>query len=108
MKVYIAGKISGDENYKGKFLKAAFDLELQGITVLEPSLLPEGMTPADYMRICFAMIEAADVVVMLPDWVASRGAMLEAQWCQYVGKPAITWEAGLSAAQVAELVKEAP
>lgn len=40
----------------------------------------------DYMRLCFAMMEAADVVLFMQDYQDSRGAMLEWAWCQYVGK----------------------
>lgn len=87
MKIYIAGKISGDGNYREKFRRAAELLEGQGHIVLNPAGLPEGMAPADYMRICFAMMETADEVVFLPDYCDSKGAMLEYQWCRYVGKP---------------------
>ena len=38
------------------------------------------------MRLCFAMMEAADVVLFMQDYKDSRGAMLEWAWCQYVGK----------------------
>lgn len=86
MKVYIAGKITGDPNYKAKFERAKTELEKQGNVVLNPAMLPEGMTPADYMRICFAMIDCADVVAFLPDYYESRGAWLEYRHCQYVGK----------------------
>ena len=86
MKVYIAGKITGDPNYQKKFQWAQEDLEGQGFTVLNPAELPEGMRPADYMRICFAMMDSADLVAFLPDYEQSRGAQLEWAWCQYVSK----------------------
>lgn len=86
MKLYIAGKITGDTDYKQKFRRAQEDLEGQGFTVLNPAILPKGLTPADYMRICFAMMDGADVVAFLPDYEQSRGAQLEWAWCQYVGK----------------------
>ena len=38
------------------------------------------------MRLCFAMMEAADVVLFMQDYQDSRGAILEWAWCQYVGK----------------------
>ena len=44
------------------------------------------MRPADYMRICLSMMESADLVAFLPDYKESRGAQLEWDWCQYVGK----------------------
>ena len=93
MKIYIAGKITGDDAYKEKFSAAAAALEREGHTVLNPAVLPEGMEPADYMRICLAMIDIADEVVFLPDTVKSTGAVLEHQYCSYIGKP-ISWRNG--------------
>lgn len=88
MKIYIAGRITGDENYKAKFEAAKLHFERIGgkIIVLNPAIMPEGMEPADYMRICFAMLDTADLVVFLPDYKASKGAMLEHAWCEYTGK----------------------
>lgn len=105
MKIYIAGKISGDPEYKLKFqdvdlniwyaLGAAsydtpqprYDPALVEPIVLNPARLPEGMEPADYMRICFAMIDSADLVMFLPDWADSTGATLEMYYCKYIYKP---------------------
>lgn len=86
MKVYIAGKITGDSEYKEKFQIAQMDLKNHGHIVLNPATLPDGMTTSDYMRICFSMMECADVVMFLPDFRQSKGAMLEWYWCQYTGK----------------------
>lgn len=85
-KIYIAGKITGDPDYKAKFDTAAKAYRKMGYTVLNPSLLPEGMQPADYMRICFAMIDTADVVAFLPGYQLSAGAGLELQYCFYIDK----------------------
>lgn len=78
MKIYIAGKITGDENYYEKFLKAELRLEHDGHTVINPARLPLGLKPMEYMHICFAMIEIADAVCLLPDFEDSLGASLEA------------------------------
>lgn len=86
MKAYIAGKITGDSDYKAKFDHAQRALEGEWFTVISPAVLPEGMTANDYMRICMAMIEVSDVVAFLPEYTESRGAQLELAWCQYVGK----------------------
>lgn len=86
MKIYIAGKITGDPNYRTKFLRAQRLLEAQGHKVLNPALLPQGMESGDYMRICFAMIDTADVVVFFKDAANSNGAMLEYTYCKYIGK----------------------
>lgn len=86
MKAYIAGKITGDSDYKKKFARAKKCLESEGFVVLNPAELPEGMRPADYMRICMAMMDSADVVAFLPDYKQSKGVRLEWAYCQYVGK----------------------
>lgn len=89
MKIYIAGKITGDPDYRAKFAETADALREAGAAdvILNPAELPEGMTPGDYMRICFAMIDTADEVVFLPGWPASAGASVERVYCAYIGKP---------------------
>lgn len=86
MKIYIAGKITGEPNYKEKFDIAATSLEAQGHIVLNPAELPEGMLPADYMRICFAMIDTADAIYLLKGWYSSSGASIERNYAMYTGK----------------------
>ena len=87
MIVYIAGKIAGDPDYRDKFAAAAAELERAGHIVLNPAVLPAGLTDAAYMHITLAMIDAADLVALLPDWQYSPGARLEYDYCGYAGKP---------------------
>lgn len=87
MKIYIAGKITGDPKYRDRFRGEAKKLEALGHIVLNPAALPEGMSKAEYMRICFAMIDCADTVFLLPGWQGSPGARLERAYCSYIGKP---------------------
>lgn len=86
MKAYIAGKITGDPNYREKFQKGVEALQKIGYTVLTPATLPDGMRRGDYMKICFAMIDVADIVFFLPDWFDSPGARLEYMYCDYTNK----------------------
>jgi hypothetical protein len=53
------------------------------------------MSAADYMRICLAMIDVADMVVFLPDWLNSRGASVELDYCNYICKPVIVFDGKL-------------
>lgn len=92
-KIYIAGKITGDSDYQIKFMRARHQMTQQGYTVMTPAVLPEGMSRADYMRVCFAMIDVADAVAFLPDYTDSQGAMVEMAYCQYIGKETLhPWE----------------
>lgn len=87
MKIYIAGKITGDPYYKAKFARAAADIADAGHTPINPAMQPEGMSNADYMRISFAQLDSADAVAFLPDWEDSEGARIEHLLVEYTGKP---------------------
>mgnify|MGYP002515514060 CR=1 FL=1 len=89
MKIYIAGRINGNPDYKAEFKETKAVLQEAGHTVLNPAELPEGMKPADYMRICFAMLESADVVLFQRGWEVSKGAKLEYDYARYIGKDVI-------------------
>lgn len=77
------------QRIQGEFRQAQRELNAEGFIVVNPAELPEGMQPSDYMRICFAMMDCADIVAFLPDYSQSRGAMLEFDWCQYTGKQTV-------------------
>lgn len=86
MKVYIAGRITGDPRYREKFAEAEAALREVGHIPLNPAVLPEGMEAEDYMRICTAMLDSADAIGLLGDWTDSPGAQLELHYADYVGK----------------------
>lgn len=73
--VYIAGKITGDANYKQKFNEAQKVLEAHGFAVMNPAWLPsEGFSYDAYIRIGEAMLKECSVLCLLPDWEESAGA----------------------------------
>jgi hypothetical protein len=89
MKIYIAGKITGDKHYRQKFDKYASEQKKAGNVVLNPAVLPCGMAQHEYLHICFAMIDVADCVHFLEDWRKSNGAQTEHDYCRDNGKPVI-------------------
>ena len=86
LRVYIAGKITGDPDYRAKFRRAEAWVEARGHIALNPANAPEGLKKQEYLRLSFAQIDAADVVALLPDAKDSPGAQLEVAYCQYVDK----------------------
>lgn len=86
MRFYVAGKITGDPDYKDRFLDATLKLVKQGHTVLNPAFLPEGMTPTQYMSLCVPMLLTAEGVYLLDGWDKSPGALIEVQLARYCGK----------------------
>ncbi len=77
MKLYIAGPITGVEDYKERFAEAEEALKAKGHTVMNPAILPEGFEHHEYMHICLPMVEVCDAVVLLPGWTESKGARAE-------------------------------
>lgn len=102
MILYLAGKISGDPEFKKKFAQAAevyAGTEEHPNAILNPAELPDGMKPGDYMRICLGMIDTCEAAVFLPDWQRSAGAQIERAYCRYIGKtvvdfPEALWQEG--------------
>ena len=78
--VYLAGKITDNENYKRDFIKAEWRVkELLGdnILILSPAVLPENIDYNKAINITSAMLREADMVVLLKNWKNSRGATQE-------------------------------
>ena len=91
-KIFLSGPISGAKDYKERFLAAEFFLEKiydEEVSILNPAMNPDGLRPADYMRLSFAMIDAADVISVMPGWANSRGAVLEVMYALYIDKPVL-------------------
>lgn len=92
MKIYIAGKINGLENYKEKFKEAENKLISEGHVCMNPSILPEGFPYEAYMPICTAMINQCEAVYMLDNWKDSRGAKVELEYAKVTGKKVLYQE----------------
>lgn len=86
MKVYIAGKITGLEDYKEYFDKKEKELIADGFKVINPAIMPGGFEQDEYMHICYAMIDVCNAVYFLSNWKDSKGAKLEQEYAESKGK----------------------
>ena len=89
MKVYIAGKITNNPDFKKQFADAELKVWNDGHIPINPAELPAGMNPADYMSICLPMLMTADEVRLLPNWQDSKGALIENALARYIGKKVV-------------------
>lgn len=79
MKIYIAGPMTVRPDFnRPAFHSVAHELREQGYTVLNPAILPDGLSQAQYMDICLAMLRCADGIYLLKGWETSEGAQVEA------------------------------
>lgn len=88
MKIYLSGPITGKASYAASFRELARSCRRKfggDVTLLDPTRHPTGLRPAEYMRLAFADIDAADVVLQGQDWYLSPGARLERDYACYTG-----------------------
>ena len=89
MKIYIAGKITGNPSFRDDFKKAELALKLQGHIVLSPAdtiARIQRLEHHEYLHICYAMIDVADAVAFLPNWKESKGAKIEMEYAKKANK----------------------
>ena len=80
-KIYIAGKVTGENQMECayKFAAAQEELEKHGFEAVNPlEVVGDWETPWEIaMPLCLAALETCDAIFMLPDYIHSRGALIE-------------------------------
>lgn len=89
-RIYISGKITGDDNYKKKFeaaTKALLKFFDNKVAVFNPAMLDLGSdaTWEQYMRKDIQMLCTCDTIYMLSDWKKSKGARFEHKVAKKLG-----------------------
>lgn len=78
MKVDIAGPMTGLPQFnRPAFHQAALNLSFEHHVPLNPAILPDGLTEADYMAVGITMLQRADAIFLLTGWQRSAGARAE-------------------------------
>lgn len=94
MKIYISGKITGDENWKEKFNNAEKVLieKFKDCVIFNPILTAKyenKISWEDFLIVDFAFIDISDAIYMLSDWKDSKGANREFEYAKSKGKKII-------------------
>lgn len=97
MTTYIAGPMTGlpQFNYPA-FNAVAEQLRAKGVEVLNPAenvCSLDDPTWQDWMRLGLAQLIQCDEILLLPNWEASRGAVLERQVAEQLGMTVTEWQA---------------
>lgn len=91
MNVYISGAITGQEDYKGRFGRAAEIVRDTGNNAINPAEWEPCHTWEAYMGAARFIIESGcvDMIYMLDGWSKSRGASRERFWAMAKGIPVL-------------------
>jgi len=77
-RIYIAGKVTGDPNYRAKFRSESERLHSLGYEPVNPSeIIAEDEPWKRAMKTALRAMLECDGVSLLPDWMNSKGARIE-------------------------------
>ena len=89
IKIYIAGPITIDPNYKKKFDAVDDFFTTMGYKVFNPTIFPAGLSYREYIKLGLTMLMECDVICMLPNSENSPGAQFERHYAELIGIPII-------------------
>lgn len=82
-KVYLAGAISTDPNYREKFRKAQEKIEELGFIVLNPTCIRDDLNYDDYFPICYGMLKICNYMVVID---FSKGVYKEIKFSEEISE----------------------
>lgn len=86
-KVYLSGKITGDDNYAKTFENKAAELTEQGALVFNPAVHPNMFTHGQFMELDLLALSFCNSIYMMKNWRDSKGAKMEFEEAKVLGLP---------------------
>ena len=87
--VFLIGNLNGPK-YWEPYEKMEDELTAEGVIPLSPSRLPYNLTEEKKMQLQFAMINAADAVILVPDKHFCVMGQVMLSYSKALGKPLVT------------------
>ena len=86
-KIYLSGKITGDDNYAETFENKAAELTEQGALVFNPAVHPNMFTHGQFMELDLLALSFCNSIYMMKNWRDSKGAKMEFEEAKVLGLP---------------------
>jgi hypothetical protein len=88
LKLYLCGRVTGDNDYRVKFLRAENELYDAGFYPVNPAAcIPAGREWRQAMREAISLMLRCDGVAVLSGWKKSKGAKIEVNLAHSIGIP---------------------
>lgn len=84
-KIYLSGKITGDEGFAEKFKAKEEELSARGDYVFNPALHPDMFTHGQFMQIDLLALSFCDSIYLMDNWRDSKGAKMEFEQAKILG-----------------------
>lgn len=84
-KIYLSGKITGDEGFAEKFKAKEEELSARGDYVFNPALHPDMFTHGQFMQIDLLALSFCDSIYLMDNWRDSKGARMEFEQSKVLG-----------------------
>jgi len=98
--IYIAGPIAGTDDYEERFAEAEKELVKSDRVVFNPVRMLSGLDDRECLPVCLQLVELADIILLLPGWSRSLGALTEIFYAIRQGKHAFLYEGNRSAQEL--------